>query len=57
MFRVGLLVSAYVLIGHWAACIFFYLSKWQARAASLRSMQRVLTLCSLTALALSQRLG
>lgn len=32
MFRVMLLVSAYILIGHWAACIFFYLSKWQARA-------------------------
>jgi len=31
MFRVMLLVSAYILIGHWAACIFFYLSKWQAR--------------------------
>ena len=35
MFRVGLLVSAYVLIGHWAACIFFYLSKWQARMCSI----------------------
>lgn len=32
MFRIMLLVSAYILIGHWAACLFFYLSKWQARA-------------------------
>ena len=38
MFRVGLLVNAYVLIGHWAACIFFYLSKWQARAATRRAV-------------------
>ncbi len=31
LFRVGLLVGAYVLIGHWAACLFFYMSKWQVR--------------------------
>ena len=30
-FRVALLVGAYVLIGHWAACFFFFISKWQAR--------------------------
>jgi hypothetical protein len=35
LFRVMLLVSAYVLIGHWAACLFFYISKWQARASAL----------------------
>ena len=35
IFRIMLLVSAYVLIGHWAACIFFYLSKWQARVPPL----------------------
>jgi hypothetical protein len=32
LFRVTVLVGAYVLIGHWAACGFFYISKWQARA-------------------------
>ena len=32
--RVALLLLAYIIVGHWAACMFFYLAKWQLWNAS-----------------------
>ena len=43
LFRVAVLVSAYVLIGHWAACGFFYISKWQVRLARAKCLEARLT--------------